>query len=76
MKCVDVITEFIADYIDGRLPAETRAAFERHIAGCDSCTAYLQNYRATIAMAAGAHREPRFSEVPEELVAAILKVVR
>jgi anti-sigma factor RsiW len=78
MKCIEVITDFLADYVEGRLPAEARAAFERHIADCESCTAYLQSYRDTIAMAAIAHRESRLpaQDIPEELVAAILATTR
>jgi anti-sigma factor RsiW len=47
MNCkelVDVITE----YLEGTLPAEDRARFERHIAGCDGCQAYLDQMRMTI----------------------------
>ena len=77
MICIDVITQFLADYVEGRLPAETRADFEKHIAGCRSCAAYLASYRETMAMAAAAHRAPlRVEDVPEDLVAAILKVAR
>ncbi len=47
MNCkelVDVITE----YLEGTLPADDRARFERHIAGCDGCQAYLDQMRMTI----------------------------
>ena len=43
-ELVDVITE----YFEGTLPAEDRARFERHLAGCDGCQAYLDQMRQTI----------------------------
>ena len=44
-ELVDVITE----YFEGTLPAEDRARFGRHLAGCDGCQAYLDQMRQTIA---------------------------
>ncbi len=43
-ELVDVITE----YFEGTLPAEDRARFERHLAKCDGCHAYLGQMRETI----------------------------
>lgn len=65
---------FLDDYLAGELPAERRAEFERHLARCRSCAAYLDGYRATIALARAAHRELELDPagVPRELVAAIL----
>lgn len=76
MKCADLITTFIADYVEGTLPPETRADFEHHLDVCASCVAYLRTYRETIAMAAAAGTAPRVDEldVPEELIKAILQV--
>jgi anti-sigma factor RsiW len=76
MKCSDLITTFIADYVDGTLPPETRAEFERHLEECSSCRAYLRTYRKTIAMAAAAGTAPRLDvqDVPEDLIKAILQV--
>lgn len=76
MICIEVISDFLADYVDGRLPAATLADFERHIAGCDSCTAYLQNYRATIDVAAAAHRDALPADVPQQLVDAIVAALK
>jgi anti-sigma factor RsiW len=76
MKCSDLITTFIMEYVDGTLPPETLADFEHHLDVCASCTAYLRTYRETIAMAAAAGTAPRVDvqDVPEELVRAILQV--
>lgn len=76
MKCSDLITRFLADYVEGTLPSETRADFEHHLDVCASCVAYLRTYRETIAMAVAAGNAPRLDvqDVPEELVKAILQV--
>jgi len=78
MNCSELITNFLADYIDGQLPPETLADFEHHLDVCPSCVAYLQSYRSTIQLAAGASLAQRAEQgkaaedVPEELVAVIL----
>ncbi|HVP31359.1 MAG TPA: zf-HC2 domain-containing protein [Myxococcota bacterium] len=75
LPCRHVI-EFLADYVDGELSTEERSEFDRHLAVCPPCVAYLDGYRATIRLARetllpGA--EPEIEDVPEELVAAILR---
>lgn len=77
MNCSELITMFLADYIDGKLSPETLADFEHHLDVCDSCVAYLHSYRETIAMARAAGTAPRVDvqDVPEDLVKAILDVV-
>lgn len=75
MNCSELITTFLADYIDGNLPADTLADFEHHLDVCESCVAYLRMYRETIAMARAAGTTPAADDVPEDLVKAILDVV-
>lgn len=41
--------ELMTDYLEGALAPLERARFESHLAGCDACTAYLAQMRATIA---------------------------
>jgi anti-sigma factor RsiW len=53
--CREVI-DFLLDYLEGELDADRRRAFERHLAECPSCVAYLDSYRATIELARGAER--------------------
>lgn len=76
MKCSDLITTFLVEYVEGTLPPDTLADFEHHLDVCASCVAYLNTYRETIAMAAAAGTAPRLDveDVPEELVQAILDV--
>lgn len=48
-NCPEVIT-LLLDYLEGRLPAETRVELDRHLAGCRSCEAYLATYRSTVGL--------------------------
>ena len=47
MRCRELV-ELITDYLEGALPDSERARFERHLAGCDGCQAYLDQMRETI----------------------------
>ncbi len=49
IACRDLL-ELITGYLDGALPADVHAAIEAHVAGCDGCTAVLEEFRITIAM--------------------------
>ena len=73
MTCQE-LTDFICDYLDNDLPAQQRSAFEAHLAGCRDCRNYLASYRATVELSKSALRDPVDpDDVPEQLVAAILK---
>lgn len=74
MTCRDFL-DFIMGYLDGELPADVRAPFERHLSLCPDCDRYLRRYRATAVAARPAFAEPEAAvpdEVPDELVRAIL----
>lgn len=71
MTCRE-LTEFILDYLDGTLPAETRNRFERHLAECPECVDYLRSYRATLELERSAFAEPA-APPPADLIAAILE---
>jgi anti-sigma factor RsiW len=47
LSCHELV-ELVTAYLDGALPPRDRARFETHIAGCENCTAYLQQMRASI----------------------------
>jgi anti-sigma factor RsiW len=47
--CRDLL-ELISGYLDDALPGDVQAAVEAHLAGCDGCTAVLEEFRTTIAM--------------------------
>ncbi len=74
MTCKEFI-EFLIDYVSGELPQSQQALFEEHLAVCQSCVAYLSNYRDTIELTKAAlcgPDEPLPGDVPEDLVAAVL----
>ncbi|HEV2720350.1 MAG TPA: anti-sigma factor [Thermoanaerobaculia bacterium] len=70
ITCRELIT-FLADYLDGVLPAAKNAEFERHLAICDSCVEYIATYREAIRMAKAVEDVP-IEDPPAELVVAIL----
>jgi anti-sigma factor RsiW len=47
ISCRELV-ELVTDYLEGALPRSQRRRFERHLAGCDGCTAYLEQMRLTI----------------------------
>jgi len=49
MACRELV-ELVTEYLEGTLPAEERARFEAHLAGCRHCRAYLEQMRQTIAI--------------------------
>jgi anti-sigma factor RsiW len=75
MNCRE-FTEFLHEYLFGNLPAEERAEFEKHLAECPWCLAYLDSYRKTIRLEQSAfspsETTPAPGDAPEELIQAIL----
>ena len=64
---------FIADYIDGALDDVALSDFERHLANCRSCRAYLETYRQTTKVARLLlDTDEKVEDVPEELIQTIL----
>ena len=47
MNCNELV-ELVTAYLDGSLDPATRARVERHLAECDGCENYLQQFRVTI----------------------------
>jgi anti-sigma factor RsiW len=74
MTCREV-TEFLADYLSGALPAAERAVFDEHLGTCPECLAYLKSYAETVRLGKAAFADPDApvaDELPEALVQAIL----
>jgi anti-sigma factor RsiW len=74
MTCREAI-EFLMSYLDGELPAEVQAEFERHLAACRSCVAYIDTYKTTVKLEKAALCDggsPALPPLPEELVQAIV----
>lgn len=71
MTCRE-IADFLFEYISGELPVDVRARFERHLHVCPNCRAYLATYQATVALGRQAYRADAGSDLPEEVVSAVM----
>ena len=60
--CVEVV-EIVGDYLEGALPRRVRRGLEAHLAGCEHCTEYVAQMRATISLT-GRLRE---QDLPQEM---------
>jgi anti-sigma factor RsiW len=73
------IADFLMAYEDGELSDEVRGEFDAHLAVCPDCVAYLESYRATVALGKQAFADADAAaadQVPEELVQAVLAARR
>lgn len=75
IKCEEVIT-FLLAYLNGELPPEKVHEFERHLAACPSCVAYIETYKKTVDLGRGALAEDleKAPELSDELFKAILDI--
>jgi anti-sigma factor RsiW len=71
LTCREVV-EIVTDYLEGRLSAGERLAFEEHLVMCAGCTAYLEQMRQTIRIT-GALREER---LPDAVKSGLLEAFR
>ncbi|HET7437005.1 MAG TPA: zf-HC2 domain-containing protein [Thermoanaerobaculia bacterium] len=73
ITCRELI-DFIADYLDRALEPVQQLDFDRHIARCSSCRAYLASYETTIRLAKAANTEDQaiVDAAPDDLIRAIL----
>ena len=71
MTCQQLI-DFIGRYRENELSQDERAEFDRHLAICPSCVAYLKTYEQTVALTKASADDPVPPNVPESLVKAIL----
>ncbi|MGH9020502.1 MAG: anti-sigma factor family protein [Acidimicrobiales bacterium] len=67
LVCRDAV-ELASDYLEGALARRDRRRFERHLANCDGCTAYLEQLRETIAASGRAAPEDLSPEALDGLV--------
>ena len=78
ITCRELI-DFLHLYLEDELPEDRRAEFDRHLAVCEGCRAYLRQYGETIRLGKAAFADPAdpvSAETPEELVRAVLKARR
>ena len=50
LPCRELV-ELVTEYLDGELPAATRARFEKHLRRCRACERYLEQLRQTVRLA-------------------------
>ena len=50
LTCIEMV-ELVTEYLEGAMPRRARKRFERHIAGCDGCSRYLEQIRITVRLA-------------------------
>ncbi len=60
--------ELVTDYLEGSLSRRDRRRFERHLRACPNCSAYLEQIRATIALAGSIEVEELTSEAEQDLI--------
>ena len=74
IKCEEVIT-FLLAYLSNELPPEKEHEFERHLAVCPSCVAYMKTYQETVKLGRAVYRNDVDATPPAlggELIQAIL----
>ena len=69
LSCQELV-ELVSDYLEGALSCSDRARFERHIADCPHCTAYLEQMRTTLAVLGRLEEESLPPAARDELLAA------
>lgn len=69
LSCRELI-ELVTAYDEGALSRRDRKRFDRHIAGCPHCTAYLEQMRETIRVSGRIEEERLDPGARDELLAA------
>lgn len=73
LTCEEIIT-FLLEYLAKELSADEEREFERHLALCPSCIAYLATYRQTIRLGRIAMRQ-ELAAAPPELAPALVRSI-
>jgi anti-sigma factor RsiW len=47
MPCRELV-ELVTEYLEDRLSPEDRARFDTHLAACEACLTYMEQFRETI----------------------------
>jgi len=68
LVCQQVV-ELVTDYLEGALSRSQRRRLEAHLAGCEHCTEYLEQMRATIRLTGELRAEDLTPAMQEELTA-------
>ena len=60
--------ELVTDYLEGSLSRRDRRRFEAHLRACPNCAAYLEQIRATIALAGSIEVEELTVDARQDLI--------
>lgn len=60
--------ELVTDYLEDCLSRRDRRRFEKHLRACPNCSAYLEQIRATIALAGSVEVEELNAEAKQDLI--------
>jgi anti-sigma factor RsiW len=69
LACRELV-ELVTDYLEGRLSPRQRRRFERHLAGCDGCTGYVEQLRVTIRVTGTLREDDLDPRLRDKLLAA------
>jgi anti-sigma factor RsiW len=68
LVCQEIV-EMITDYLEEALPRSEQRRFEAHLDGCEHCTEYLEQMRATIRLTGRLRSEDLTPAMREEFAA-------
>jgi anti-sigma factor RsiW len=66
------MVELVTEYLDGVMEPRRRARFEAHLAGCDGCSNYLEQFRTTVAVVGRID----VADVPESVMNELVSAFR
>lgn len=73
--CCREVSEFLLEYFDDTLAVEVRVSFDTHVAGCQNCRTFLEQYGDTIRAGKLACCDDGVSDCPEDLVKAVMEAL-
>ena len=71
LSCQQMV-ELVTEYLDGVMEPRRRARFEAHLAGCDGCTNYVEQFRTTVSVVG----RLEVDDVPEPVMAELISAFR
>jgi anti-sigma factor RsiW len=74
VNCNELV-ELITDYLEGAMPQRERDRVDEHLATCDGCTTYLEQFRTTI-MLTGLLREEHVPAAAREALIGVFRAWR